>query len=83
MLYHVCMETMTRIARTTGDPDLRFTDEKKQTVCLRLRPALRREVDAFARRHGMRRTTLMEEALRFYMTVKGLDTPTQDTGNGR
>lgn len=67
------MHSLTRIARTTGEPDLRFTDERKQTVCLRFRPSFRRKVDAFARRHGMDRTTVVEEALRFYMTVKALD----------
>jgi hypothetical protein len=74
MLYHVSMSTtLAPIARTTGEPDHRFTDERKESLGFRARPSFRREIDAFAEAHGMRRTRLIEEALRFYMAVKAQD----------
>jgi hypothetical protein len=64
------MNTQTiRIATTTGEPDLRFTDEKKQAFNLRIKPSFRHQVDAFAKQRGMKRVQLVEEALRFYMAV--------------
>jgi hypothetical protein len=80
MLYHVCMDTITRIARETGEPDLRYSKRKKQTVCARFDPDLRRDVDAYARKRGMDRTTVMEEACRVYLRIKALD---QEPSNGR
>lgn len=67
------MNTTTRITKTTGLPDLRLVAERKVTFCIRFTPSFLKDVDAFAQRRGIKRTALIEEALRFYMAVKAAD----------
>jgi hypothetical protein len=74
MLYHVCMSTtLHRSPGPRASPTTVSTDERKESLGFRARPSFRREIDAFAEAHGMRRTRLIEEALRFYMAVKAQD----------
>lgn len=65
------MSTQTRIAKATGRPDLRLVEETKTTICLRLTPSFLAEVDAFAKDRSQKRTVVVEEALRLYLTVMG------------
>ena len=61
------METGTRVAESTGRPDMRYAGRRKVTTCVRLDPQLLADIDASVQRTGTTRTALVEEAVRFFL----------------
>ena len=75
-----CMDTLTRVADSTGRPDQRFRPELRRTVSFRAKPSFVEQVDRAAARKGMDRTAYIEQAVRFFMSVDTSLTHSSDGG---
>lgn len=63
------MDTLTRVAESTGRPDQRFRSDRRPTISFRLNRSFLDQIDAAATRRGTTRTALIEEAVRLFLAV--------------
>ena len=76
------METMTRVADSTGRTDLRYASERRPTVSIRFKQSFLDRIDKAAAEKGMTRTRLIEEAVRLFLAVDTSLTNTNGNGHG-